>query len=65
MTAIVDVKVDGWRCRCGNTADSDGFYSAKDGEEIEPTLDSGWDGRTYICGACNVTFDMRTGIEVK
>ena len=42
---------DDWRCpHCGNTADTGGFFpTLPDGTQVEPTLDSGWDGH-YGCG---------------
>lgn len=43
---------DNLTCTCGNTTDSDGFYTCDtDRGWIEPTLDSGWDG-LYCCGRC-------------
>lgn len=43
---------DDLTCACGNTTDSDGFYTCDtDRGEIEPTLDSDWDG-LYCCGRC-------------
>jgi hypothetical protein len=55
---------DTYVCECGNTASSDGFYPCitvdKNGleygtpHEIEPTLDSDWDG-LYACARCGKT----------
>lgn len=39
-------------CVCGNTPDSDGFFSCDEaGRIIEPTADSDWDG-LYVCERC-------------
>lgn len=39
-------------CKCGNTTASDGFVPCDDkGNEIEPTVDSNWDGK-YVCQRC-------------
>lgn len=39
-------------CNCGNTTASDGFVPCdKEGNEIEPTLDSDWNGE-YVCLSC-------------
>jgi hypothetical protein len=41
-----------WVCVCGNTPDSDGFFPCDEqGEFIEPTLDSDWNG-LYVCDRC-------------
>lgn len=43
---------DGWRGRCGNTPNGDGFYPCdKQGEEMEPLIGSGWAG-LYACARC-------------
>jgi redox-regulated HSP33 family molecular chaperone len=42
---------DDFVCRCGNRADLEGFLPSVNGEEIEPTPDSGWKGE-YSCGYC-------------
>jgi hypothetical protein len=40
---------DAWVCICGNVPSGDGFFPCnKDGNEIEPTEESGWDG-LYVC----------------
>lgn len=40
-------------CPCGNTPHTDGFFPCNsDGEQMEPTLESNWDG-LYICQACS------------
>jgi len=40
-------------CQCGNQPHTDGFYPCdSNGTEIEPTLDSDWDG-LYICPRCS------------
>ena len=39
-------------CKCGNNTASDGFVPCDDkGNEIEPTVDSNWDGK-YVCQRC-------------
>lgn len=42
-----------WTCLCGNTAAVDGFLPCDfEGHEAEdPSSD--WNGRTFLCGACN------------
>lgn len=51
---------DNARCKCGNTADSDGFYPCdSDGLDVEPVGD--WDG-LYSCGRCGHLY--RFGTEV-
>lgn len=41
-----------WICLCGNTPDADGFTpSDVNGETIEPTTESRWDG-IYRCDRC-------------
>lgn len=40
-------------CECGNTSDLDGFFPCDSkGNEIEPTIESGWDGHLYVCIDC-------------
>ena len=42
-------------CPCNNRPDTDGFYPCDaDGNQIEPTLESNWDG-LYICSRCSRT----------
>lgn len=42
----------GFACVCGNTPDSDGFFSCDtNGNEMEPTLESSWNG-LYVCARC-------------
>jgi len=39
-------------CKCGNTTASDGFQPCdKNGNVIEPTVDSDWNG-LYVCSKC-------------
>lgn len=41
-----------WICRCGNTADADGFYPClEDGTQVEPTPGGDWT-HLYRCGGC-------------
>ena len=43
---------DAWRCVCGNTPVGNGFYPCNnEGNEIEPTIGSGWAG-LYVCARC-------------
>lgn len=43
---------DWMECLCGNTPESDGFYtSLADGEYIEPLAGSAWEGLT-TCASC-------------
>lgn len=43
---------DAWRCLCGNTPSSDGFFPCDEhGNETEPTAGSNWTG-LYGCGRC-------------
>jgi hypothetical protein len=51
---------DAWICICGNTPDSDGFYTCDEaGDEIEPTADSDWNG-LYVCANCGRIIDQET-----
>lgn len=53
MTLTFTHKTDDWECLCGNTSHSDGFFPCDEtGIEVEPTLDSDWDGlfRCIRCG---------------
>ena len=51
---------DAWTCVCGNTSLSDGFdYCDAAGNEIEPTIRSGWDG-FYLCASCGRIIDQTT-----
>lgn len=44
---------DAWVCICGNMPHKDGFYPCdKQGNELEPTIDSPWDGKLYVCDQC-------------
>jgi len=39
-------------CACGNTPETDGFFTCDaDGNIIEPTLDGDWED-LYACGRC-------------
>ena len=41
-----------WTCLCGNNGDDCGFFPCDEGgNEIEPTIESGW-ADLYICGKC-------------
>jgi len=53
MTNIITLSADGdVVCACGNQPHHDGFYPCdSEGNEIEPTLGSNWDG-LYICPRC-------------
>ncbi|MFN9903016.1 MAG: hypothetical protein ACK55Z_30435 [bacterium] len=53
MPTITTHKSDAdWVCACGNTPDTDGFFSCdSDGNEMEPTLESDWDG-LFVCASC-------------
>ena len=43
---------DAWRCICGNTPVSDGFFPCdENGDEMEPTIGSGWTD-LYVCARC-------------
>lgn len=43
---------DAWRCICGNTTFSDGFFPCDErGNEMEPTIGSGWTD-LYVCTRC-------------
>lgn len=43
---------EAWRCICGNTPGSDGFFPCNQrGDEIEPTIASGW-VYLYVCARC-------------
>jgi hypothetical protein len=43
---------DAWRCICGNTPASDGFFPCnQSGDEIEPTIAGGWTD-LYVCARC-------------
>jgi hypothetical protein len=44
---------DAWRCICGNTPTSDGFFPCDEkGNEMEPTIGSGWTD-LYVCARCS------------
>lgn len=48
-----------WVCKCGNSPDSDGFYTCdKDGNLIEATTNSVWDN-LYRCACCGRVLDQR------
>lgn len=57
-------------CPCGNTPRSDGFFPCDaEGNEIEPTINSGWDG-LYACPVCQrlhrlTSTDMTEQLSVK
>ena len=53
-------EVDGdWLCDCGNSPDSDGFYSCRtDGTQVEP-VDGEWDGQTMVCARCELVFAIK------
>ena len=51
---------EAWICICGNRPDSDGFYPCdKDGNEIEPTTESGW-RELYVCLNCGRIIHQNT-----
>ena len=51
---------EAWICICGNTPDSDGFFPCDtNGNEMLPTLDSGWSG-IYICVRCGRIINQDT-----
>lgn len=40
------------KCECGNNTATDGFVPCDDtGKEIEPTINSDWNGQ-YVCQSC-------------
>lgn len=48
---------DFYVCECGNTPDSDGYYSCRNSGKIcEPDID--WDGYSYLCARCNRIYDI-------
>lgn len=53
MTTIITHESDtDWVCVCGNEPHTDGFFPCdKNGNEMEPTLDSDWEG-LYLCPRC-------------
>lgn len=55
-----DDDVDAWVCLCGNTPPSDGFTTCNaDGDEIEPTVESGWTS-LLVCNRCGRIIDQDT-----
>ena len=47
-----EVFVDDFKCVCGNTTESDGFFPCdSEGKIIEPERDI-WDGNDYVCARC-------------
>jgi hypothetical protein len=51
---------DAWVCICGNTPCDDGFQTCdKQGNDLEPTKESGWNG-LYYCVRCNRVIDQDT-----
>jgi hypothetical protein len=51
---------EAWICVCGNTPSSDGFFPCDaNGNEVEPTLASGWSG-IYICARCGRIINQDT-----
>jgi hypothetical protein len=51
---------DAWRCICGNTPGSDGFFPCdKDGNEMEPSIGSNWAG-LYVCARCGRIIEQDT-----
>lgn len=54
MTSTENLATEWWTCACGNTPDSDGFYSClEDGKIVPPYNDGPWDGFSYVCYRCN------------
>lgn len=50
---------DWWECVCGNTPDSDGFYTCDEfGNEVEPT-ETAWKTNNYVCARCKRFFDCQ------
>lgn len=48
-----------FECECGNNSFDDGFYPCdENGEEMEPTIGSGWD-KTYVCATCGLIWKVR------
>lgn len=64
MTRVIFIhRGDTLSCSCGNTPEADGFFPCDlDNNEIDPTIDSDWDG-VYKCGRCEVwhKFALKTG----
>jgi hypothetical protein len=51
---------DAWVCICGNKPDDDGFFPCnEDGNEVEPTLKSGWLD-LYVCFGCGRIINQDT-----
>lgn len=47
-------------CNCGNTPETNGFFPCdSSGNEIEPTLDSNWDG-LYVCAKCKEIYQFNS-----
>jgi hypothetical protein len=52
---------DWFQCLCGNEPHSDGFFSCdSDGAIVSPSVTSGWNERTYVCGLCHRIIDGQT-----
>lgn len=51
---------DAWVCLCGNTPDSDGFFTCdENGAEVEPT-EVEWKTGWYVCICCGRIIDPKT-----
>jgi hypothetical protein len=49
---------EAWICVCGNKPADDGFFPCdQEGNEIEPTISSGWEN-LYACGNCGRIIDQ-------
>jgi hypothetical protein len=65
MNAVTIDKHGAFKCRCGNTPETDGAYPCQsDGTVVEPTPEE-WDGNLYVCFGCDLIFDGATGKEAK
>ena len=62
---LKDSVVDWLVCQCGNNPSRAGFYTCmENGEFVEPTLDSKWDGTSYVCTYCYAIYNIDTFEQV-
>lgn len=51
---------EAWVCICNNTPSDDGFFPCdSNGIEIEPTIESDWEG-LYVCNLCKRIINQDT-----
>lgn len=60
MTERIAIDGDDWRCLCGNTPHTDGFYPCDSaGNRVEPVPEA-WGGLLYVCERCDRIVNQET-----